>query len=1137
MALQVEIIPFNVTAGSTQVVNHIVYPLATARGIIFMSTHPTNQMTMGYGFDDGTSHVGVGISGGDIGFFAHGTARMFYGDYSIQCVHSQVFFGGAAPVLRGYVSALNPGSFTITYDINTMTGAQWYAVVFSGSNVRCKAGWTYGGDIPKTVDIGFDPACMLFCNSYNNTTTSFQEVSGATLQLGVGVPCDGQGFLCVPSAGNSTANFRSAQISGAIGGKLGATADIGSAPGDLRYASDWPLDGVRLTGSAHIGFNDSNLGYLAIGGSDVSANVVNVIQPTGGTGKVNTALKMTTPRAALFASCNSLSQVGAQPSFRMSLGFYDGRTNVGLWGGMTQGAAYPFKDARLESTTTPIVMATATGPNAYTVDASATCTLTTRNLATNWGVHDAEPRELWVLVLGDGDPRGPCGGVTQCEDEGVLPECHNNTNLNVWSNIALPDAPSYFGGFKAPLVTEFNPVRSALSDINGQYQGSTASWMMFDRDFRVRQMLADPDAKYFYNRPVVLRTIEDADRRAELTPRTIFRGILMNYKPEPEGKFSFEAQDWFFKYFQVGVDEQDQIPRRRVSEADFPNCGKKQVTCSAERWVVDGSYSIADPDNPGQTLSIDSINIRGGVGHFISGQVITILGIDYTVSEYQIDNTIKFSPSLQSDVPDGEGILPRECFDIDPSIRKAVPIIYGLISDTFIDNGIDNGDGQGPLMYVGDRVMPDGNTWGEFLWAGHACYSPNGKPFQMYYWWNHPLAPGGVTNFYIDEAALHVDDLAEEAGIGGRILMPGYAGWDSMGYKHSYVQYGNGEAGDSVNGCNRYTVIFLRDIFRDWALGILEAPRNVGEGTDALKGGCVNGYGIDDVGDGTGSLITRLPMQFYHCLVNWVLGNYKSGPWLTCPTFDDAPSIPVLDADSFNKAYQTSVARCGGYEGHFIIGYADERISMRDLIARFCQSCDVDFGFNYRTQGIICMFDPADEATAVSLTQQSDIVKGSFSVEDDIATMSNAIPYTHTQDFIGRSEERNGWRVSTTFKDNTSITNYCITKVAQTLNLYMLRGKNRSTDSDEYTQGTATINDVIAHRMIRSSDPPRVVHWTTGWRGLNSQPGDLVKITHTDGVGAVDGYVGTPVRITIREYDPGKFLCAFTGYDMTRFFS
>ena len=50
--------------------------------------------------------------------------------------------------------------------------------------------------------------------------------------------------------------------------------------------------------------------------------------------------------------------------------------------------------------------------------------------------------------------------------------------LHVWSNLALPDPATYFGGFKEHRVIEFGVIRRGLSNIDGQYEGIVWGWTL-----------------------------------------------------------------------------------------------------------------------------------------------------------------------------------------------------------------------------------------------------------------------------------------------------------------------------------------------------------------------------------------------------------------------------------------------------------------------------------------------------------------------------------------------------------------------------------------------------------------------------------------------------------------------------------
>jgi len=72
--------------------------------------------------------------------------------------------------------------------------------------------------------------------------------------------------------------------------------------------------------------------------------------------------------------------------------------------------------------------------------------------------------------------------------------------------------------------------------------------------------------------------------------------------------------------------------------------------------------------------------------------------------------------------------------------------------------------------------------------------------------------------------------------------------------------------------------------------------------------------GYEDVGDGTGTLITDPAAIGQHLLVNWIFGDYKAGLWLS-------PSSAPVDTTSF----ATTFFSARGYEASVYIGSAKRR--------------------------------------------------------------------------------------------------------------------------------------------------------------------------------------------------------------------
>jgi len=384
--------------------------------------------------------------------------------------------------------------------------------------------------------------------------------------------------------------------------------------------------------------------------------------------------------------------------------------------------------------------------------------------------------------------------------------------------------------------------------------------------------------------------------------------------------------------------------------------------------------------------------------------------------------------------------------------------------------------GQVPAIYVGTEVI-SGTTWSRFLICGHAVKV--------------------IGNVYQNGTRIR------DARYGSDVLCPGKTGWP---HADDYVD---------ING-RRYTLIYATGNVADEAIG----------GTKPLT---VNVDGIEDVGDGTGALITDIHLQYLHCIQNWILGNYDAGAWLATPTFEDDPTLKQVDDDSFVAASAVAAQRiAGGYVGAGVIGWNGEQLTVREVVARFNVSGDVNSGFNRKCQFFVSMVDDsiAALATAVPLTDALNIISDTFQVKDDLAAHANLIPVSYARDYASRVDT--GWLNQQDISDSPSITNYTTGSID---------GTARAPDLNlELVRDATTALDVAYRRLMRQKDPPRIVSFEIGLQGMNYDLGDVVQLTHYQGVGA-SGWAGQPMRIIRHEADPNNFSVALDCFDMQALFS
>lgn len=727
--------------------------------------------------------------------------------------------------------------------------------------------------------------------------------------------------------------------------------------------------------------------------------------------------------------------------------------------------------------------------------------------------------------------------------------------LKVWANVALPDPATYFGGYKEPRVVEWGSIRRGLSDVNGTYEGTAWSWILNDTDRTIRALLAGDLTKWFVNRSVTGRAITDTLRRALALPRTIFRGVVRDFKPLPDGLFSFDAEDYLVTTFQLGSDEL-QIPRRTVTLTDFANAdadivddagvvqgtvgsvGKPVpiiygqlsdrelatqttfVNASGSALLVDTSIDRAQQVQmnalvsiPGTFLKDERVhttmtNIKSGKegphGNYsgntnsgyadgsglngsFAGSWDRVDGVDgYRL--YMFPSWVTFDP--QNPVNDAPGKIRFRFHDNNAATQDGFfGKKYGMVFSGWTDPNwadffatpatatpvtvtIDNGKGLCPYVYCG-RETVDGVTVHAFLLAGHALKS--------------------IEEIYVNGVRVDIQTAR------GPWKVPGYDGRPKF----------------EVRNGRRYCVVYGIAGFEgpDTGAGLLPAA----VGTIGLA---FNVQGIEDVGDGTGVLMTSMIDQYLHALQNWLIGDYQNGAWLATPVFPDDATLLQIDEESFATAKTTSVERLsGGYVGAVHFGL-DTQISVREAIARLNICCDVNCGFNLKTQLMISMLSESITllGTSNTVTQIRDILKGTFHVDPLIAEFFNRIPYQYWF-----RVQTNEWKETTSVKDATSITKTKETRSSQMRSLW-------------FVYDSAIAADIAQRFLLRSKEVPRRAVWQMGMAGLNFELGNVILLTHVDGIGA-NGYVATPMRVFRQDYDPQQYVVSIEAYDVGQFFS
>lgn len=244
----------------------------------------------------------------------------------------------------------------------------------------------------------------------------------------------------------------------------------------------------------------------------------------------------------------------------------------------------------------------------------------------------------------------------------------------------------------------------------------------------------------------------------------------------------------------------------------------------------------------------------------------------------------------------------------------------------------------------------------------------------------------------------------------------------------------------------------------------------------------VNACGIEDVGDGSGDVITNIAYQRQHFLSNFVVGNWTSGAWLAVPAFGDGTG--KVRTSSFATCRTTQIARIGGdgYQGALYIG---TQKPAREWDREFGESGDMRLGVNNHGQLLaMTVDDQASTSGLTTFTATAHVLGGSFEIEPKGDEIFNVYTYEYGPE---TATSRNAGKART-IKNATSITNHG-ERLAQA-RVY------------QATRHKPTADDVANRTMLRSADAPTNVQFKLDLRGTELQIGELIKVTSYLGIGS-----------------------------------
>lgn len=424
----------------------------------------------------------------------------------------------------------------------------------------------------------------------------------------------------------------------------------------------------------------------------------------------------------------------------------------------------------------------------------------------------------------------------------------------------------------------------------------------------------------------------------------------------------------------------------------------------------------------------------------------------------------------------------------NPSLlNKPVPIGYGLLSDESL--GAANAQGVVPGIFTGMRTLPAGSPTGghfEFVFFGHAP-----STIQSYFVPTGPLSTSGTAarQRYVPGVDADQSDY----------VFYGTSAWD--------LQFGSGAPPYRDFNGHRF--------FTAYSIG----PRGLLNATGQVPL-LMNAGGIEDVGDGTGTMIDGLFRQILHFFVNFVLNNYQSGAWLSSPVVP-GELFSRLKTASFEALQTLSESYVsGGFKGAFLLGSNGEGLTFKDLLAKVALNSFSNWLQNADGQLALSQIDPS-AALNRTILDVSDVLAQSFTARRRRDQIANRITYRYGKRYspaLAQATPDSGsllptsttvqknpdWAVETeTTPDATSTAKYGDKPLDLSLDLIR-------------DQATA---DAIANlTQAALVKPPVEVLFTERLCGCDTDLGDRDELTHFEGLTA-SGYTDRSMRCEVHTLD------------------
>lgn len=671
--------------------------------------------------------------------------------------------------------------------------------------------------------------------------------------------------------------------------------------------------------------------------------------------------------------------------------------------------------------------------------------------------------------------------------------------------------PAYYGGSKYGHVIHFGTVTRQLSDRFSSYKMANCT-IEVDNTSRLLDSLETAAAsQYWANRQGRIYLASEATIAAGGTPHTVFRGIWRGHKSNGLRR-SLTFTDILGSSFS-DFNLEATLPKRKVTLALIAALGLTGVPDGVEDSVVPIAYgrwsdTAVTTTQVGTTLpfnaalpSISSAGcadvsggtLSGPVGFIVTGvksgqesPISNMAGtVDYnrsvrggwnqdlTFDSYNIyffggpsiswldwtpqggvkagarvDWVRKFThDNVTLDGPDTW--FPRQMYKQINSITDGTDALTGVTTAS-----VDKGTGMVAPRYLGLTTLANGpnHTW---LLAGHAVQDI------------HELYVNGLPVNILTDAVAR-----------SKWKIPGFAEWTSE-FGSTPYRVINGETMVLIYG-------LAGSAGPDAAAGLTTLSTTpVAVVADVIPF-AVNFCAIEDVGNATGSTITRAPRVVYHLLDQWGIQSYMTGAWAAPSASTDG--IPWLNSFSFNALEAIEINRVGG-EGYLARLYIDKPITIRELLSKLLINFDMRFGPNEHGQVIAKHLDDFFDLSTAAVVTDVSLITEDTDIDRRLEELENKVIGDYGWRPAKNAFDTQGAEV----KDDVAITN--------NRNLPVV-GDRRVLD---YCADAATALDVMGRALTIGKYPPRYVDITCNLPAITIKLGDIISVTDKHGIG-VNGW-------------------------------